>query len=99
MPTFWELITESSTLPEENDLWDHLNNLGEGGSGTVINVVGDYDIAYVGEEARLIVYTDSDPFTVTYTGEQTQVITYTGEQSQVITYIEKDDISLEFLCR
>ena len=39
MMTFWELITESSTLPEESDLWDHLPNLGEGSAGPCEGVV------------------------------------------------------------
>ncbi len=30
MATVWELVTASSTLPEQNDFWDHLNNLGSG---------------------------------------------------------------------
>ena len=97
MPTFWELITESSTLPEENDLWDHLNNLGEGGSGTVINVVGDYDIAYLGEEEQLISFDTVLPITITYK-EETLSITYLGEEDQVITYIEPENIDLEFTC-
>ncbi len=40
MATVWELITDSSTLPEDNIFWDHLNNLGNGISTSVILLDG-----------------------------------------------------------
>lgn len=50
MPTVWELITESSTLPEENDFWDHLNNLGSGTGGTGFVLVDTVEVEFMAEE-------------------------------------------------
>ena len=46
MSDVWELIVDSSTLPDvsENDLWDHLNNLGAGGPGTGVVLLDGLEI-------------------------------------------------------
>lgn len=46
MATVWELITESSTLPEQNDFWEHVNNLGSGEGGGSLECGATADVDY-----------------------------------------------------
>lgn len=96
MLDFWETILAGSTLPEslENDLWDHLNNLGSG----IVNVAGSYNVTYLGEVGQLIIYTQPATSRLIYKNESLITIRYIEEPVSSIHYVEQDEIDTEFTC-
>lgn len=52
MADLWELVLDSSALPDapENDLWDHLNNLGSGSGPGGFILVDTAEVELMTEE-------------------------------------------------
>ncbi len=91
----WTKILQNSGLPECRSIAEHLCNIG--GSDTILRVVGDYDVVYIGEETVPIIYIQQ-VYKVSYVGEEIINVTYIEEKEYKVLYLGEEIIKIKYKC-
>ena len=94
-----DLLRQNSTLSNGRVIDLLLNPNSTGGGETIINVVGLYDVEYLGEETNLVEYIEQETILVEYLATDELTIEYLGEETNLIEYIEQELIEIESLCQ
>lgn len=96
--TTGERLVEISTLSSATALDHFLNIESISGVGTV-NVVGLYDLEYLGEENNLLEYQPESVSTIAYQNVDVIDISYLGEVNNLIEYLPIEEVQIEFICQ
>ncbi len=90
----WGVLSTNSMLGAGHDAWTHLNSQ-IGGS---VNVVGPYEVSYVGELGRVIEYFDPIKASIEYVSGAQIIISYVDPLSRTIEYVFQEVINMEVSC-
>ena len=91
----WSFLDDSTTLTGCHTIKEHFCSSIEG--ERIINVVGLYDVEYLGEELNIIEYLPEELVYVEYVNEVIDV-EYLGEELNIIEYLPPELIEIEFKC-
>lgn len=97
--TTGEVLYDRSTLNNGTALEHFLSMQGSVAGETLINVVGLYDVEYLGEENNIVSYLGQEKISVEYIDNETLEIEYLGEEDNLITYIPPGEIKIDYSCQ